>query len=362
MTSANARPPTPLPWGMVGRWWRRWSGRGGSSSSAGAGPALQVLSDNMDVAAHIWTAHIRTARTQMAEAVDQMIEGFRQILDDLDAVVDVPGNRGHSDLDQRVQMLQHCEARLGGLVEDFHGFVRSRDETLQTVKALEGASGSLRDMAEDVAKIARQTNLLSINAAIEAARAGPSGRGFAVVAAEVRRLSTESGETGSRISAEINGFGQHMAGALSHAAEHAGRDVATIQSAEQTVKEVTQEVHTALLEMNNRAADLAAHSAAVRSQVQQLMVAFQFQDRMQQILDQVCDSINKGMAGLQAGLNGAEMAHGEAWRQMLGEGYTTAEQRQVHSGAAAPPARVAPKASAGKAPAAPQPAIETTFF
>jgi methyl-accepting chemotaxis protein len=75
---------------------------------------------------------------------------------------------------------------------NFQGFVSSREQMLGSVSALSHSSAGLQDMAEEVAKIARQTNLLSINAAIEAARAGESGRGFAVVAAEVRRLAERS--------------------------------------------------------------------------------------------------------------------------------------------------------------------------
>ena len=354
--------PEHTPQTAAPRWWRRLL-RGGASRAASTSPQVQVLSQHMEVAAQIWTTHIRTARTQMAEAIDQMIGGFRQILDDLDAIVDVDGHHGTSDLDQRVQMLETCESRLRGLIVDFHAFVHSRDETLRTVRSLEGASSALRAMADDVATIARQTNLLSINAAIEAARAGPSGRGFAVVASEVRRLSTESGKTGERIGSEINSFSSRMAGALSQAGEHAGRDASAIESAEQAILEVTTEVNTVLSDLTARASELSARSSAVRNQVQQMMVAFQFQDRMQQILDQVCDSITKGMAHLQAGLNGAELLQSQGWRDLLGEGYSTAEQRQQLQVSPAAASLSTPlRPPRGQALQAPQPAIETTFF
>jgi methyl-accepting chemotaxis protein len=337
-----------------------WAGLFSRAAPEAASAESTVMAAQLGVAAHIWTTHIRTARAQMGAAIDDLIDGFRGILTDLDAVID-DGNGVKSDgLDHRALALQECEQRLRGLIENFNDFVRSRDEVLNSVRSLDGASGSLRNMAEDVAKIARQTNLLSINAAIEAARAGPSGRGFAVVAAEVRRLSTESGETGLRIGSEVNTFGQRMHQALDQAAGHAGRDAVTIRAAEQTITEVVEQVDSTVSRLNLRAADLSARGATVRNQVQQLMVAFQFQDRVQQILDQVCDSISAGVGSLQASLAGAPPPQGDAWTALLSAGYTTTEQRAVGR---APGARSAGQPAPAATPApTPAQAIETTFF
>lgn len=71
-----------------------------------------------------------------------------------------------------------------------------RVQRLQEVKALE-------PLVDVIATVARQINFLSINAAVEAARAGSSGHGFAVVAAEIRSLSTQTAATVKDISARI---------------------------------------------------------------------------------------------------------------------------------------------------------------
>ncbi len=333
-------------------WWSRL--RGGGSASSGGGERDRQLGDRLAQAAQVWTHHLGTAQAQMRDATDQLLQGFVQILDQLDAIVDPGRGQGqpvlsHAALDQRAALLAQSEAQLRGLLDRFQGFVRSRDEVLGSVRSLSDASNSLRDMAEDVAKLARQTNLLSINAAIEAARAGPSGRGFAVVAAEVRRLSAESGDTGRRIGEQVDGFADRMKSALQKAADSTARDTEAIHDSEHTVNAVVQQVDTTVSQLNERAAELSARGEAVKAQVEQLMVAFQFQDRVQQIIDQVNQSILSAMGRMQQALAQGQLPSAAEWDALLSAGYTTDEQRAVIRGAPA-------------AAASPQASQETTFF
>ncbi|WP_419871404.1 methyl-accepting chemotaxis protein [Candidatus Pristimantibacillus sp. PTI5] len=83
-------------------------------------------------------------------------------------------------------------------------------ESAHLIAELSGLSSEAERMSESIADIAKQTNLLSLNASIEAARAGEHGRGFAVVAGEVHKLSEQSKETANAIGSNINKMFAHI--------------------------------------------------------------------------------------------------------------------------------------------------------
>jgi methyl-accepting chemotaxis protein len=357
MPTSTSTLRTPMPTtaaepAATGGWWQRWRGRAaGTGANADALAQVQL---RLGEAAQRWTAHVGLAQDQIDQAIGQLLDGFNQILGELDSLIlqrDTDGD--DAEMTDRANMLAQCETRLLGLLQTLDGFVQSRDAVLGSVRGLSQASGSLRDMAEDVGKLARQTNLLSINAAIEAARAGESGRGFAVVASEVRRLSGESGATGQRIGSQVEEFAERMRDALAQADEQAARGSSAIAASEQTIRRVVDDVDGAVAELNNQAQALRRRGEAVRAQVQQLMLAFQFQDRVHQILGQVSSSITSAMARLQAALAEGRMPTPAEWTALLADGFTTLEQQALAAGA--------PGAVRGAAATAPQ-SSETTFF
>jgi len=341
---------TPPPVARTTGWWTRWRSRSGRpATQALEAPAVQALQQRLDTAAGHWTAHLGLAQTQMAAAVGQLLDGFNQILGELDGLI--LQRDDDAAMTERVNMLASCETRLLGLLQTLDGFVQSRDAVLGAVRGLSQASASLRDMAEDVGKLARQTNLLSINAAIEAARAGESGRGFAVVAAEVRRLSGESGQTGQRIGGQVEQFATRMQDALAQADEQATRGSCAIASSEQTIRSVVADVDGAVAELHEQALALRRRGEVVRAQVQQLMLAFQFQDRVHQILGQVSSSIQSAAARLQSALAEGRVPDAEEWAALLAAGFTTLEQQALAAGAPAASTQAAAPSS-----------TETTFF
>lgn len=77
------------------------------------------------------------------------------------------------------------------------------EESSERIKALVDLSGQIEKFASVISSISKKTNILSLNASIEAARAGDQGRGFAVVVSEVRNLASQSAKSSKEITDTI---------------------------------------------------------------------------------------------------------------------------------------------------------------
>ena len=322
---------------------------GPTSAASGAQTAtFDALAVRLTEALALWQRHLKTAQEQTREATDKLLGGFVSIIQQLDQVIDTDTGQSQGK-DQRAQVLIEAEVDLKALLASLDETLHSKDRVLGTIRELDGASRGLLGLADVVEKIARQTNLLSLNAAIEAARAGPAGAGFSVVAGEVRRLSAESGEMGKQIGEQVRSFGAQVNATMRDATAQSDHDRNALDVNEDRVRSVITRVDEAVESLSTRAQSNRAVSQSIRSEVESLMVAFQFQDRVNQIIDQVIHAFDGIAAHLEESARTHRMPEQEDWHRTLTSGYSTVEQASNH-GANARPAK------------APAQASEVTFF
>ncbi|MGL1041643.1 methyl-accepting chemotaxis protein [Vibrio vulnificus] len=202
------------------------------------------------------TAMIATAMTEMASSANHVA----------DSASDTANNTDEADKQSKLtQVLIH------NTVSNIQGLASQLGTASQAVADLDKDVNNIVKVLDVIGDIAEQTNLLALNAAIEAARAGEQGRGFAVVADEVRNLAGRTQSSTKEIQLMINNLQQGSRNAIQTmeiCAETSQSTVVESQTASEALQQIVQALES-ISTMSQQIATAAAEQTQVSDDIAQ---------------------------------------------------------------------------------------------
>ncbi|WP_120498170.1 methyl-accepting chemotaxis protein [Kiloniella sp. EL199] len=145
--------------------------------------------------------------------------------------------------------------------------VSKADANIATIKGLEEASNRIGEVVGLISDIAEQTNLLALNATIEAARAGEAGKGFAVVASEVKNLANQTAKATEEISGQVDEM-QDVTKTAVTAIEAIGKTIESMNEISVSISTAIEEQGSATQEISRNVQEASSGTAEVTSNMQ----------------------------------------------------------------------------------------------
>jgi methyl-accepting chemotaxis protein len=208
------------------------------------------------------TVQVATAMTEMAATVDEIARNSQN------------GSDAASSSDREAKSGNQAVSITIKTINELAGDVENSAMILENLK---GDSENISAVLDVIKNIADQTNLLALNAAIEAARAGEQGRGFAVVADEVRTLAQRTQNSTSEIENLISALQKGAESAVNAMEQNRTKAAETVEQAAQAgefLESITQGVST-ILDMNSQIAVSSEEQAAVAQEINRSIVSIQ---------------------------------------------------------------------------------------
>jgi len=227
------------------------------------------------------TAHESATLTKIVEDLEQnslktskKITAVNSLVDDVGDKLDIVEEATiyvTEDLERTSNVIENFANELADVVATIDNSNIHQEDLAQKVSALTEQAKNIKDVLSIISDIADQTNLLALNAAIEAARAGEHGRGFAVVADEVRKLAERTQKSLSEISANVNLITQNVV-EIVDGTEQTSQNMQSISESAQGLINSSQETQEKLRVTKDRSIDVM-HKTTFMATKTKLLIA-----------------------------------------------------------------------------------------
>ncbi len=196
-------------------------------------------------------------------------------------------------------------------------------EMVNVISDVGGHMSEIETLLSDVQGIADQTNLLALNAAIEAARAGEAGRGFAVVADEVRSLSKNSDKFSEEIRGVVNASKKNISQAQAMIEQMASKDMNVAITSKSNLNKMMEEIAGMNKVIAGNVADVSALTGEIEISVGNAVRGLQFEDMSRQVVEYLAFKTQNFQAmsdEIRIGLGVFKNPDKSAWEKELNEG------------------------------------------